>query len=135
MKQMFIIRGIPGSGKSTFAAKLAALLHCEQIEADQYFMHNGVYVFDESKRHDAWRWVRSRTLYELKQGNDVVLSEVFAKEKSMKPFRKLAEEYGYQVTYLIVENRHAGVDVHDVPHDVLKSMRDSFSIKLGREDV
>lgn len=40
-----ILRGLPGSGKSTYAKKLAeeGWLH---FENDMYFMKNGKYVFD-----------------------------------------------------------------------------------------
>jgi len=49
-KILYIVRGIPGSGKSTIAKTLGGI----QIESDQYFIDsNGEYKFDASKLHNA----------------------------------------------------------------------------------
>ncbi len=51
-KVLYIVRGIPGSGKSTFAKQLvgADFLVCE---ADKYFMVDGEYKFDATKLKQA----------------------------------------------------------------------------------
>jgi len=48
----------------------------------------------------------------------------------MVPYFLLAEQWCYQVTSLIVENRHGGVNEHGVPEDKLQAMKDRFEIKL-----
>jgi len=48
----------------------------------------------------------------------------------MQPYYDLAKRYGYQVYSIIVENRHDGVNVHDVPEEVLEKMKKRFDIKL-----
>lgn len=52
-KCLLIIRGLPGSGKSSFA-KIA----CDEFfEADMYFLNeNGDYIFDKSKLKLAHEW-------------------------------------------------------------------------------
>ena len=59
MKKLYIVRGLPGSGKSTFAEALVGsdFLVCE---ADKYFMVDGEYKFDGSKLKDAHEWSRNR---------------------------------------------------------------------------
>jgi hypothetical protein len=42
----------------------------------------------------------------------------------------LANQYGYKVFSIIVENRHGGVNEHGVPAEKLEQMKDRFSIKL-----
>jgi hypothetical protein len=42
----------------------------------------------------------------------------------------LADEYGYRVYSLIVENRHGGVNEHGVPEEKLEQMKTKFKIKL-----
>jgi adenylate kinase family enzyme len=52
-KTIYIVRGCPGSGKSTFAKTLGGI----HIEADQYFVDaDGNYNFDGSKIKNAHAW-------------------------------------------------------------------------------
>jgi hypothetical protein len=48
----------------------------------------------------------------------------------MKPYFDLAEKHGYRVYSLIVENRHGGVNEHEVPEDKLEIMKKRFEIFL-----
>jgi hypothetical protein len=48
----------------------------------------------------------------------------------MQPYYDLAKEYGYMVFSIIVENRHGGKNVHNVPEGKINQMRDRFQIKL-----
>jgi hypothetical protein len=48
----------------------------------------------------------------------------------MEAYYQLAEQYGYRVYSLVVENRHDGVNEHGVPQETLTKMRDRFEIKL-----
>ena len=48
----------------------------------------------------------------------------------MDPYFKLAKEYGYTVFSIVVENRHGGTNVHNVPEDKIEQMKNRFSIKL-----
>jgi uridine kinase len=44
---LYLIRGVPGSGKSTFAQSLLDKFVVQRMyEADQYFVQNGEYQFD-----------------------------------------------------------------------------------------
>jgi adenylate kinase family enzyme len=48
-KIIYLVRGIPGSGKSTFAKSLGGT----HFETDQFFMVDGKYNFDGSKLKEA----------------------------------------------------------------------------------
>jgi hypothetical protein len=48
----------------------------------------------------------------------------------MEAYYKLAEKYGYIVFSIIVENRHGGINQHNVPEEVLTNMKNRFNIKL-----
>ena len=39
-------------------------------------------------------------------------------------------KYGYEVFSIIVENRHGGTNVHNVPEDKLEIMKNRFEVKL-----
>ena len=137
MKNLILLRGLPGSGKSTVAdligAKGAGYVH---FEADMYFMEDGVYKFDPAKIKDAHAWcqnsVEHAMLLNHTTGHNsvIIVSNTFTQDWEMEPYYDLAKNWDYQVTSLIVENRHGGVNVHGVPDDKLQAMKDRFQIKL-----
>ena len=127
-KVLYIVRGIPGSGKSTFAKTLGG----QHYEADMFFINeNGEYNFDVTKIKDAHKWCQSfvETNMVLEYPK-IVVSNTSTQEWEMEPYFKLAKEYGYTVFTIVVENRHGGVNQHGVPEDKLEQMRNRFEIKL-----
>ena len=127
-KVLYIVRGIPGSGKSTFAKTLGG----QHYEADMYFINeNGEYNFDVTKIKDAHKWCQSFVETDMVlEYPKIVVSNTSTQEWEMEPYFKLAKEYGYTVFTIVVENRHGGVNQHGVPEDKLEQMRNRFSIKL-----
>jgi predicted kinase len=128
MKNIYLVRGIPGSGKTTFARTLEGL----HIEADMYFTdENGVYTFEPTKIKDAHKWCNDLVEEWMREEQDkIVVSNTFTQEWEMENYYKLAEQYGYRVTSIIVENRHNGVNEHGVPEDKIEIMKNRFEIKL-----
>ncbi len=60
----------------------------------------------------------------------IIVSNTFTQEWEMEAYYWLAEQYGYRVHSLVVENRHMGVNQHGVPADKLEQMKNRFEIKL-----
>lgn len=127
-KVLYIVRGLPGSGKSTFAKSLGGV----HFEADMYFVdENGVYNFDPTKIKMAHNWCMIQTQKAMvNEEPKIVVSNTFTQEWEMETYFKLANENGYQVYSIIVENRHEGKNTHGVPDDKLQIMKDRFQIKL-----
>jgi predicted kinase len=127
-KVLYIVRGIPGSGKSTFAKTLGG----QHYEADMFFIdEEGNYNFDVSKIKDAHQWCQSIVKTDMiLEYPKIVVSNTSTQEWEMEPYFKLAKEYGYTVFSVVVENRHEGVNQHGVPEDKLQMMKDRFQIKL-----
>jgi predicted kinase len=135
-KKLYIVRGLPGSGKSTFALDLVGsdFLVCE---ADKYFMVDGEYKFDGSKLKEAHESCRNIVETYMKDSlvndqfyREIAVSNTFTQEWEMQAYIDLAKQYGYMVFTVIVENRHGGVNQHGVPDEALTRMRDRFEIKL-----
>lgn len=128
---LYLIRGLPGSGKSTFAEKLAYGIHAQHFEHDRYlYTEDGEYLWTEKRMAYAYRQCLRDTEATMVEGEPVVVSNVFPTAKSLKNYRKLAEKYGYRVTYIVVENRRGGVNIHNVPEDALEGMRNAFQVEL-----
>ena len=133
---LFLVRGLPGSGKSTFAN--AIWNEYAVCEADKFFYDKeGNYNYDPSKIKDAHAWCKNEVETRMKDHQvnqqfypEIAVSNTFTQEWEMEDYFKLAEKYNYKVVSLIIENRHGGKNVHGVPDDKLEIMKNRFEIKL-----
>jgi predicted kinase len=131
-KILFIVRGVPGSGKSTFAKTLIGEKDYCHKEADMYFVdREGNYKFEPSKIKAAHEWCQEEIEFLMKyEHSRIAVSNTFTQEWEMESYYGLAKKYGYIVFSIIVENRHGGVNEHGVPDEKIDQMKNRFSIKL-----
>ena len=133
---LFLVRGLPGSGKTSFAS--AIWNDYAVCEADKFFYDKeGNYNFDPSKLKEAHTWCKNEVETRMidHQNNqqyypEIAVSKTFTQEWEMEDYFKLADKYGYKVVSLILENRHGSKNVHGVPDEKLQIMKDRFQIKL-----
>lgn len=128
MKKIILARGLPGLGKTTFAESI-----CETVfSADQYFEDVfGNYNFNADKLGIAHAMCQKNTELAMSHGKETIcVANTFTTSREMKPYFELAEKYGYTVFSVIVENRHGGVNVHNVPAETLEKMQNRFNVQL-----
>jgi len=117
-----IVRGVPGSGKSSFVrSRFPNILH---LENDQFHYHNGVYEFNQRKQPEAITWCSDIAQFSLKRGMDVVISNTFTKREFIDSYRRIAELYccDFEVYRMMGEFQN----IHDVPDSVFNSMKTHF---------
>jgi len=131
-KTLYILRGIPGAGKTTLAKSIGAV----HFEADMYFMVGKEYKFDVTKLKQAHAWCQDQVRISMKNSDNkigdlrIAVSNTFTQEWEMEPYVEMAKEYGFKVFTLIVENRHGGVNQHEKPEDKIELMKNRFEVKL-----
>jgi predicted kinase len=127
-KMIYLVRGIPGSGKSTLAKTLGG----QHYEADMFFINeNGEYNFDFTKIKNAHQWCQGMVKIDMRlEYPKIVVSNTSTQEWEMEPYFNLAKEFGYSVFSVIVENVHGGKNIHNVPDDRIKQMKERFVIRL-----
>ena len=128
MKELFLLRGLPGAGKTTLANSIGGTW----VEADHYFLNeNGEYEFDASKLKYAHKWCQNVVkVWILNSVPKITVSNTFTQAWEMQPYYDLAKKYGYRVYSLVVENRHGGENVHNVPREKIEEMARRFSVKI-----
>lgn len=129
-RMLYLIRGLPGSGKSTFAQELAGAIGAFHYEADMFHVRDGVYDWKPENVHAAHQWCQNAARHAMSLYTPVVVSNTFTTAKEMEPYLDLAQRFGYRITSLVVEHRHDGVNQHNVPQETLDKMRNRFTIKL-----
>jgi predicted kinase len=131
-KVLFLLRGLPGAGKSTLAKSIGAVY----FDADMFFMEGNEYKFDIKKIRQAHEWCQNQVKISMKNAaggmtpSRIAVANTFTQEWEMQAYYDMAKEYGFTVFALVVENRHGGKNVHDVPADVLDKMEERFELKL-----
>lgn len=127
-KVLYIVRGLPGSGKTTLAKQLTANV----FEADHYFYDNeGNYNFIPSEIKEAHKECQQFVGFAMESNiQKIAVSNTFTQEWEMEPYLELAKKHSYKVFTIVVENRHGGVNQHGVPEDKIEQMKNRFEIKL-----
>ena len=130
MKDLILIRGVVGCGKSTLG-ELIGRDEFYVFAADDYFIVDGEYKFDGSKLKDAHANCQTRAENAMKGEMEmVIVANTFTRKWEMQAYYDLAEKHGYRVFSIITENRHGGINEHGVPDESVQAMRDRFEIQL-----
>lgn len=133
-KNFYIVRGLPGSGKTTFAKHLQRLFSENTVyfEADMFFMdEDGNYNFDINKLDNAHNWCKGIIEASMKATiQNIILSNTSVKESELSPYIKLAKENNYKIFSIILENRHDNTSIHNVSDKIINRMNSNFKIKL-----
>lgn len=124
-KRCVVLRGLPGSGKSTFSSQLGeGVITCS---ADHFFEKTGTYVFDPKMLFLAHKICRNKFEVAVEAGAPiVVVDNTNIKYADWKNYLTFAIEHGYLVT--IAEAQERDIDVlfargkHNVPRTTLERM-------------
>lgn len=94
VKRVIIMRGLPGSGKSTKARSYGGTI----VSADDYFMSGGEYRFDPAKIGAAHADCKRKFEEALKRGDSIiVVDNTNTMSWEYQPYADMAKRYGYEV--------------------------------------
>lgn len=142
-KHLFIMIGIPGSGKSTSSKKIRTIADevfgsqsCDIASADNFFMVNGEYKFDPAKLGDAHKMCFINFLESVNCAKPVVIVDnTNLSIESMAPYAAYAHAYGYAVTlvyHCISAEESFKRNTHGVPVVACKRMHAQFQYLVGK---
>lgn len=114
--QLVLIRGLPGSGKTTMASVLT-LIGYRHFEADMFFEVDGRYQYDAVRIQEAHAWCQKMTRQSLERGENVVVSNTFTNFREMQPYVAMGAR-----NVRVIEARGKWESVHGVPPYMLKRM-------------
>lgn len=133
MKRLVIMRGLPGSGKSTHAKELQGGVPTRVIcSADDYFMKDGIYQFDPKqlgKAHEACK-AKAHTAM-LKSMSVVIIDNTNMQKWEFQDYIAFGMMYGYKIEKIVCGNLidiklYAERNTHGVPFESIKRMAERF---------
>ena len=138
MKTLYIIRGLPGSGKSTIGEKLADNY---SYAADDWFTdRNGVYNYVPEEIVQAHEDCQARVLGAmLSDVEHIAVCNTFTQAWEAEPYIKLCNLHGYSAVVIECQNQFG--NIHGCPQEKINEMagrwetREYFMSKLFEDPV
>ena len=130
MRELILLRGLPGSGKTTIAQFIEGRKVCaDDCWAWDYTTDPRGFTVDELRR--AHLRCRTKVKNWMTEGAPkIIVHNTLTTEKELSDYEALAKEHGYRVHRLVVEGHHGSPSVHNVPEEVMLRMKDRFEISL-----
>lgn len=122
---VYILSGISGCGKSTYAAKLPAKA---VFSTDDYFMRNGKYEFDASRLSDAHELTFKYFLDVVEHAENIVIDNTNIDPIEIAPYHLAGRAHGHEVKIINFKvdikdlPKIAKRNLHNVPENTVKMM-------------
>ena len=128
---IYLVRGIPGAGKSTFAQKLRKAIRdkcyftSSIFETDNFFVDatNGTYRFDSGLLEVAHNWNVGEVYKNCRDFccAPCIVANSFTTEKEIHPYRNIAIDLKRRCIIIDIYCEHDSV--HNVPKNVINRMK------------
>lgn len=135
-RDVYLMRGLPGMGKSTVASALAASTkygeRAAYCSADDYFLdEHGEYKFNKEELGNAHQTCQNKFMSALQSQYEViVVDNTNIKRRDFQFYRKAAEQHGYRFFEITVGNLDIETSYtrnsHEVPLETIAKMAESF---------
>jgi len=139
MKKLIIMRGCPGSGKSTKANELAKQYKDEGLvvvicSADSFFINNGNYTFDAKLLPKVHSLCQGKVCGAMEaEANIVIVDNTNVRRADYEHYINLAKLYGYNIEEIVVGlfdevsvQLYASRNIHGVPIESIRKMAARF---------
>lgn len=133
---LYVIRGLPGSGKTTLAKQMVEEAKVQgydlrHFEADQHFEKPGYYKFNAKELPQAHAECLENTKKALAEGLDVVVSNTFTTLAEIQPYFEAAATY--KCGFTVLERYESYRNIHGVPEHTIQRMRQRWENLTGPE--
>lgn len=130
-RTLILLRGLPGSGKTTLAALLSEDQKYPCFSVDDYFTQGDHYLFIAKENHLAYEQCLNNCKEAMKNGTKkIFIHNTLTINWEIESYFKAAAEFKYDVFVVTVENYHSGKNKHEVNEEQLNKMAEKYKVKL-----
>jgi hypothetical protein len=132
---MNIVRGAPGSGKTTFVQNMMAYTPKDkwvQCEADMFYyeLFNKPAQFNSIILKTGHALCRDLIINSIIEGKPLIfVSNVSRELADCDEYSDIAKMFGYRVHEIIKENNHGNTSIHNVPDEKINSIQAGFEYR------
>lgn len=130
---LILLRGLPGSGKTTLAGVLSENGKYPCFSVDDYFINpsTGEYLFDFKQNYIAYEQCKTNTEQNMQNGiSKIIVHNTFTLDWEMEPYFGLASQYNYTIFVVTVENYHNQKNTHEISEEQIQKMAEKYKVKL-----
>lgn len=139
---LVLMRGLPGSGKTTLALKICGGTGVV-LSADHFFFQDGKYSFDKARLSEAHEWNKRRAKQAMQEGHSpVIIDNTNVEVWEMMPYVALALRSKYHVCVLEPDTpwkfdarQLAQKNMHGVPRRTIDSMLERYDRNVTSESL
>ncbi|KAL6631500.1 P-loop containing nucleoside triphosphate hydrolase protein [Neocallimastix californiae] len=146
-KLFYILRGLPGSGKTTLAKSINSSHDNKGVilSSDDYFMVDGKYVYDPSKISEAHASNQQKCREKCQEGvSPIIIDNTNVRRWEAKVYVEMAQEFGYKIEIREPDTawwkngdveQLAGKTLHGVPVDKIQGMLEKWENDFTVESI
>jgi predicted kinase len=121
--KLVLVRGLPGSGKSTYARSLTGF----EVAADDFMVDaTGNYAFDPARLRECHEKCQARVKdwmnrFYAQRPKIIAVHNTFVQRWEMAAYYELAKQFGYDVEEVVMTTMYG--NTHGVPETTIDAMR------------
>lgn len=129
-RQMILMQGVPGSGKSSIATIIANHINAKVVSNDYYMVKNNKYCFEPARLNECIEKCQDDAERYAEEGWNLIVDNVNAEPFTVDYYFDLAERHNYRVMVIRTSrssNECFRENIHNVPPQSIINMHGRMS--------